>query len=74
MSLQIIENSQGKPTGVFIPMKEWAKLKKMYKDLESLESENTNVLNEIRISFEELVKVENNILSPRPVNELIDEL
>jgi hypothetical protein len=74
MSLQIIENSDGKPAGVFIPMNEWIKLKKQFKDLNSLELVNNNILSELKISLDELKKIEKGELNVRPVNELIDEL
>lgn len=39
MSLQLIEDSKGKATGVFIPINDWENLKKQYKTLEELEYE-----------------------------------
>lgn len=40
MSLQFIEDSAGKTTGVYIPIKDWAKLKAKY---EGIEQEETNI-------------------------------
>lgn len=37
MKLQIIQDSNGNATGVYIPINDWEKLKKQYRDLESLE-------------------------------------
>ena len=37
MSLQFISDNNGQTTGVFIPIKEWNKLKNKYKELESEE-------------------------------------
>ncbi len=34
MSVQYISDSKGRTTGVFIPVKEWEKLKEKYEDLE----------------------------------------
>ncbi|TKG92986.1 addiction module component CHP02574 family protein [Puteibacter caeruleilacunae] len=34
MNLQYILDSKGEPTGVFIPIGEWNKLKKKYKNIE----------------------------------------
>jgi len=34
MSLQYITDSNGQTTGVFIPIKEWEKLKSKYKDID----------------------------------------
>ena len=73
MNLQVIKNSEGKPTGVFIPIKEWTKLKKVYKELNDLESKNS-ILNDIKDSLIELSQVEKGKLKARPISELIDEL
>ena len=35
MNLQYISDSNGVPTGVFIPMKDWNKLKEKYNDIET---------------------------------------
>jgi hypothetical protein len=32
MKFQIIQDSQGKPTGVYIPINEWNELKKEFKE------------------------------------------
>ena len=37
MSIQFIHNGNGKEAGVFIPIKEWKRLKKQYRGLETLE-------------------------------------
>ena len=37
MNLQYISDSSGKTTGVFIPIKEWLKLKKQFDGLEQAE-------------------------------------
>ncbi len=39
MKLQVIQDSKGKATGVFIPINEWKELKKQYVELEALEHE-----------------------------------
>jgi hypothetical protein len=39
MNLQFISDSSGKTTGVFIPIKEWNKLKNKYKGIEREEIE-----------------------------------
>ena len=56
MSLQFISDNNGQTTGVFIPIKEWNKLKNKYKELESEEltipvwhlEEIENRLNEVK--------------------------
>ncbi len=35
MNLQYISDSNGVPTGVFIPLKDWNKLKEKYNDIET---------------------------------------
>lgn len=42
MSIQYISDSNGNPTGVFIPLNEWEKLKEQYSDIEQKINE-TNV-------------------------------
>jgi PHD/YefM family antitoxin component YafN of YafNO toxin-antitoxin module len=37
MSLQIIQGSKGKPTGVFIPIEDWEIMKEEYHNLQSWE-------------------------------------
>ncbi len=39
MNLQYISDSEGQTTGVFIPIKEWNKLKLKYKEIEQEEVE-----------------------------------
>jgi hypothetical protein len=77
MKLQIIEDSKGKATGVYIPMNEWNELKKKYKDLEALESTEPSkkqILEELTEAIHELKLVEQGKLIPRPAKELLDEL
>ena len=47
MGLQVIHDSKGNNTGVFIPYSEWNALKKQHKDLADLESDNEDVLSNI---------------------------
>jgi hypothetical protein len=35
MRLQLIQDSKGKSTGVFIPMEDWNKIKNQYPDIEN---------------------------------------
>ncbi|MGC4129778.1 MAG: addiction module protein [Bergeyella sp.] len=39
MKTQEIQDHNGVPTGVFIPIKEWEKIKSLYPDIDSLEDE-----------------------------------
>lgn len=77
MRLQIIEDERGKPTGVYIPMSEWKKLKKKYSDLEILEYEeptDEQILMELKEAVQELKLVEQGKLKARPAKDLLDEL
>jgi len=77
MKLQIIQDSEGKTTGVYIPIRDWKELKKLYKDLEALEHQEHNkeqVLKELKEAVLELKLIEKGKLKARPVKELLDEL
>lgn len=77
MELQVIEDSKGKPTGVFIPISKWRQLKKIHKDLEVLEyQEPTKIqlLQELRQAVEELSLIQRGKLKSRPAKELLNEL
>ncbi len=77
MGLQIIQDSKGKATGVYIPISQWKELKKHYKDLESLEYEEPTkeqILQELKEAVKELKLVEQGKLKARPAKELLDEL
>jgi hypothetical protein len=54
MSLQFITDSEGKTTGVFIPIKEWNKIKDKYSEINN---ENVDIpqwqMNEVRERLEE---------------------
>lgn len=77
MKLQFIQDSEGKATGVYIPISEWKKLKKKYKDLETLEQEEPSkeqLLAELKEAIDELTLVEEGKLKARPASSLLDEL
>lgn len=77
MNLQVIKDSKGKATGIFIPINEWKELKKQYRDLEALEyKEPTKVqlLQELQKAVQELQLIEKGKLKARPVKELLNEL
>lgn len=77
MRLQVIQDGKGKATGVFIPIREWDKLKEKYKDLAVLEYEEPSkeqLLGEIKEALIELKLVEEGKLKARPVQALLDEL
>lgn len=77
MTLQIIKDSKGKATGVYIPIKEWKELKKRYSDLESFvneESSKDQILEDLKEAVLELKSVEQGKLKARPAKELLNEL
>lgn len=77
MRLQIIQDSKGKATGVYIPINEWKELKKRYRDLEELEyTEPTKkqILKELKEAVQELNLVEQGKFRARPAQELLNEL
>jgi len=77
MRLQVIQDSKGKATGVYIPINEWNALKKQYKDLEALEYEEPTkeqILQELKEAVQELNLVEQGKLKARPAKELLNEL
>ena len=39
MKLQLIQDSKGKNTGVFIPIEDWTKIKNQYPDIENSDSD-----------------------------------
>jgi hypothetical protein len=77
MRLQIIQDSSGKATGIFIPIKDWKQIKKKHKDLASLEyiePSKEQLLSEIKEAIHELNLIEKGKLKARPVKALLDEL
>lgn len=77
MRLQMIQDSDGKPTGVFIPINEWEKLKRQYKDLKTLEEQGPtkeDLLKELREAIAQLKAIKQGNLNARPAKELLNEL
>ena len=77
MRLQVIQDSKGKATGVFIPISDWQELKKQHKDLALLEYEapsKDQILQELKEAVIELKQVEQGKLKARPIQELLNEL
>ena len=77
MNLQVIHDSNGNPTGVFIPMSDWKRLKKRYADLEEYESEpptKEQLLIELKEAIQELRDVERGSKQARPLADLLNEL
>lgn len=77
MKLQVIEDTKGKATGVFIPISEWQQLKKQHKSLAKLEDEQPSkvqLLRELRQAVSELALIQKGKLKSRPAKALLDEL
>ncbi|MBD2753649.1 hypothetical protein [Spirosoma validum] len=77
MNLQVIHDSQGKPTGVFIPMQDWKELKKRYADLAQYEVEEPTkeqLIAELTEAIQELKAVEQGAKQARPLADLLNEL
>ena len=77
MSLQFIQNDEGKPTGVFIPINEWKQMKAQFENLEAWEEPNRTkeeILDSIRQGLEEAKLVMDGKLKGKPARQLLDEL
>ena len=77
MRLQVIQDTRGKATGVFIPMSDWKELKKQHKGLEMLEYKEPSkeqILQELKEAVIELGLIEQGKLKARPAKELLNEL
>ncbi|MVN22560.1 hypothetical protein [Mucilaginibacter arboris] len=77
MKVQIIEDSKGEATGIFIPIQDWKELKKQYKELETLEyvqPSKEQLLQELKEAVNELNLIEQGKLKARPAKALLDEL
>ena len=77
MSLQIIYDSKGNNTGVFIPYSEWNKLKEQHKDLAEMEigsTEKAAILGNIKKGLEEVVLFKAGKLKTTAAKDFLDEL
>ena len=77
MNLQIIHDSKGNPTGIFIPMPDWKKLKTQYVKLEELEYETPTkeqLLLELKEALQELKEIEQGKKQSRPLADLLREV
>lgn len=73
----MIQDARGNATGVYIPIDEWTKLKKQYKDLEILEYEEptkAQLLGELKEAITQLGLIEKGKLKSRPAKALLNEL
>ena len=77
MGLQVIQDSKGNNTGVFIPYSEWNELKKHHKDLAALESDistKEDVLNNIKKGLEEVQLFKKGKLKTTSAKDFLNEL
>ena len=75
--VQVIQDSKGKNTGVFIPYSEWTKLKKNHKDLAALEAKEPNkeeILNNIKKGLEEVKLFKKGKLKTTSAKDFLNEL
>jgi hypothetical protein len=72
MKLQVLEDSNGKQTGVFVPMDDWTLIKRNYPDIENLDQELP--VWEKELIDERLKAINEDPTRLRPIKELLTEL
>ena len=76
MRVQVIHDSNGKNTGVFIPYNEWNKLKKQHKDLAALEQSESKdeLLTNIKKGLQEVQLFKKGKLKTTSAKDFLNEL
>ena len=77
MGLQVIQDSKGRNTGVFIPYNEWNELKKHHKGLAALEDDEPakeSTLNNIKKGLEEVKLFKKGKLKTTSAKDFLNEL
>ena len=77
MSLQIIQGGNGKPIGVFIPMKDWENMKEEYQNLkawEEPEPTKAEILAGIKEAIEEVKLIKAGKAKAKSLKDLLNEL
>ena len=77
MQLQVIHDSNGKVTGVFIPVEDWQEFKTKYKNTElphNAEPTKEQILTELKDAVKELNLVKKEHADAKPIQELLEEL
>jgi hypothetical protein len=75
--IQIINDSEGRTTGVFIPIDEWQRVKACLDEAEIVEADDLAsgvALFELQEAAIELARIQEGSLRGRPANDLLDEL
>lgn len=72
MKLQVIQDGQGKDTGVFIPMNDWKLIKHNYPDIEAIDNDLPTW--ERDLIDQRLEAIEKDPGRLRPGDELLNEL
>jgi hypothetical protein len=77
MKIQVVEDSKGKPAGVFIPMADWKKIQKRInssRPAREKTSPKERLMDELKAAVKELVLIERGARKARPIEELLNEL
>ena len=77
MNLQYLSDNSGKPAGVFIPIKDWEKLKKQFKWIEQdeyKEPTKKEILDNIRQGLKEVQLIEQGKMKATPLKDFLNEL
>lgn len=72
MKLQVLQDNQGRPTGVFVPMEDWTLIKTNYPDVENLDTDIPQWEKEMIDS--RLEAIAQNPERLKPISGLIEEL
>jgi hypothetical protein len=72
MKLQVLEDINGKQTGIFVPMDDWTLIKRNYLDIDDLDQELP--VWEKELIDDRLKSIKENPKRLRPINELLTEL
>ena len=78
MNLQYISDNTGKPTGIFIPLKDWWDLTQKYEGLDNevdySEPTKEEVLENIKQGLQEVQLIEQGKMKATPLKDFINEL
>ena len=78
MNLHYISDNTGKPTGIFIPLKDWRLLIKKYKGLDNemnySESTKEEILASIKQGLNEIQLIEQGKMKATPLKDFLNEL